>query len=131
MFDLLLDTARRNNCSQDEIPQNIIIISDMEFDNCASPSYWGRGSFPAFNRANAETLLEGIADEWTRAGYQMPKLIFWDVDARQNNIPMLSNGPISYVSGFSPSIFETIMSGKTGINLMYEKLDSERYSCIK
>ena len=131
VFDLLLDTARRNNCSQDEIPQNIIIISDLEFDDCASPDYWGRGSFPAFNRANAETLLEGIADEWTRAGYQMPKLIFWDVDARQNNIPMLSNGPISYVSGFSPSIFETIMSGKTGIDLMYEKLDSEKYSCIK
>ena len=131
VFDLLLDTARRNNCSQDEIPQNIIIISDMEFDDCASPSYWGRGSFPAFNRANAETLLEGIADEWARAGYQMPKLIFWDVDARQNNIPMVSNGPISYVSGFSSSIFETIMSGKTAIHLLYEKLDSERYSCIK
>ena len=131
VFDLLLDTARRNNCSQDEIPQNIIIISDMEFDSCARPSYWSRGSFPAFSKANAETLFEGIADEWARAGYQMPHLIFWNVDARQNNIPMLGNGPISYVSGFSPSIFETIMTGKTGYDLMMDKLNSDRYACIK
>jgi hypothetical protein len=44
---------------------------------------------------------------------------------------MLGNGPISFVSGFSPSIFETIMSGKTGYDMMMEKLDSERYSVIQ
>ena len=80
---------------------------------------------------NIVITMAGIGRRFQEAGYQMPKLIFWDVDARQNNIPMLSNGPISYVSGFSPSIFETIISGKTGMDLMYEKLDSERYSCIK
>jgi hypothetical protein len=42
----------------------------------------------------------------------------------------LGDGPISYVSGFSPSIFETIMSGKTGYDLMMEKLNSERYASI-
>jgi hypothetical protein len=61
----------------------------------------------------------------------MPHLIFWNVEARQNNIPMLGNGPISYVSGFSPAIFEQIMSGKTGYDLMMEKLDSERYAPIQ
>ena len=35
-FDLLLYTAIRNNCSQDEIPQNVIVISDMEFDRCCN-----------------------------------------------------------------------------------------------
>jgi hypothetical protein len=43
---------------------------------------------------------------------------------------MLGNGPVSYVSGFSPSIFETIMSGKTGYDLMMEKLNSERYHAV-
>ena len=79
---------------------------------------------------NAETLMEGIAKKWEAHGYHMPHLIFWNVQARQNNIPMLGQGRISYVSGFSPSIFETIMSGKTGYDLMMEKLDSERYACI-
>ena len=121
-FDLLLDTAIMNNCKQEDLPENIIIISDQEFD--AARGYYGR-------KQNTKTLMENIEQKWLTHGYQMPKLIFWDVDARQNNIPMLSNGPISYVSGFSPSIFETIMSGKTGIDLMYEKLDSKKYSCIK
>ena len=120
-FDLLLDTALKNNCSQDDLPQNILIISDMEFDQA-------RGYYR--HSSNTETLMEGIAKKWEAHGYHMPHLIFWNVQARQNNIPMLGDGPISYVSGFSPSIFETIMSGKTGYDLMMEKLDSERYACI-
>ena len=122
-FDMLLDTAIRNRCSQKDLPQNIIIISDMEFDRARRFGY-------CTNKQNAETLMEGIARKWADAGYKMPHLIFWNCDARQNNIPMLGNGPISYVSGFSPSIFQTIMTGKTGYELMLEKLDSSRYECI-
>ena len=125
-FDLMLDTALKTKCSQDDLPQNVIIISDMEFDSATS----GWRSSSTINSRNAETVLEGIARKWASYGYQMPHLIFWNVQARQNNIPMLGNGPISYVSGFSPSIFETIMSGKTGYELMKEKLDSPRYSVI-
>ena len=121
-FDMLLNTAIRNRCSQEDLPQNIIIISDMEFDRA-------RG-YNRISSASTETLMEGIARKWENAGYKMPHLIFWNVDARQDNIPMLGNGPISYVSGFSPSIFQTIMTGKTGLDLMFEKLDSPRYSVI-
>lgn len=129
-FDMLLNTAIRNHCSQDDLPQNIIIISDMEFDNArgANRYNWSTGRYES--GSSAETLMEGIARKWAAAGYQMPHLIFWNVDARQNNIPMLGNGPISYVSGFSPSIFQTIMTGKTGYDLMMEKLNSERYAVI-
>ena len=131
VFDLLLDTAMRNGCKQEDLPQNIIIVSDMEFDSCACPGWGSRGmSFTAFNHCNADTLLESIAKKWENYGYKMPHLVFWNVDCRNENIPMLGDGPISYVSGFSPSIFETIMSGKTGYDLMMEKLDSERYACI-
>jgi hypothetical protein len=131
VFDLLLDTAMRNGCKQEDLPQNIIIISDMEFDACACPGWCSHGqNFTAFNTRNADTLLEGIAKKWAANGYKMPHLVFWNVDCRNENIPMLGDGPISYVSGFSPSIFETIMSGKTGYDLMMEKLDSERYACI-
>ena len=128
VFDLLLDTAIKNHCTQDDLPQNVIIISDMEFNMAVSGGWHSHSSL---NSNNVETVLEGKTREWARHGYQMPHLIFWNVDARQNNIPMLGNGPISYVSGMSPSIFETIMSGKTGYDLMMEKLNSERYSVIE
>lgn len=131
-FDMLLDTAIRNGCSQEDLPQNIIVISDMEFDRARGygRTYdWATRTYKV-NNATPETLMEGIARKWRECGYQMPHLIFWNCDARQNNIPMLGNGPISYVSGFSPSIFQTIMTGKTGYELMLEKLNSDRYSVI-
>ena len=123
-FDMLLNTAIRNGCSQEDLPQNIIIISDMEFDRARGYSYY------ANNKQDAETLMEGIARKWADAGYEMPKLIFWNVDARQNNIPMKVENDISFVSGFSPSIFQQIMSGKTAMDLMYEVLNQKRYEVI-
>ena len=129
-FDLMLNTAIQNRCSQDDLPQNVIIISDMEF-NSATGCGWCSRNNNRFNTDNAETLLEGIAKKWAAHGYEMPHLIFWNVDARQNNIPMIGNGHISYVSGMSPTIFETIMSGKTGYDLMMEKLNTERYAVIQ
>ena len=132
-FNLMLNTAIKNRCSQEDIPQNLIIISDMEFDACAtmgnasSDDYWYRG-----NRINnKKTLMESIEQKWNAAGYKMPNLVFWNVNARQNNIPMKVQDGISFVSGMSPSIFQQIMSGKTAADLMYEVLDSERYAVIK
>lgn len=122
-FDMLLNTALSNHCSQADLPENIIVLSDMEFD--AARGYYGRGN-------NTKTLMENIRDKWARAGYRVPHLIYWNLNARQNNVPeTLGVGAVSYVSGMSPSIFEQILSGKNGYDLMMEVLDSERYSVIK
>ena len=120
-FDLMLNTAVRNDLKQEDLPENLIIISDMEFNSC---SVGNRG------RAN-DTLFETMEKRWNAKGYNMPKLVFWNVNARQDNIPMRDTGYVSYVSGMSPSIFETIMSGKTGYDLMMEKLNTKRYECIE
>ena len=127
-FDMLLNTAIQNHCSQDDLPQNIIVISDMEFDQ--GTGHYGYGRFG--NQGwNPKTLMEQIRAKWANHGYRLPHLIYWNVQARQNNIPEdIGCGLVSYVSGMSPSIFETIMSGKTGYDLMMEKLNSERYAVI-
>lgn len=136
VFDLLLNTAKRNHCSQEDLPQNILVISDMEFDAAARCGHYdyhqGKWIYPhtRFTQENANTLLEEISKKWQAAGYEMPHLIFWNVDARQNNIPIIGNGRISYVSGFSPSIFQSIISGKSGYDLMMETLNQERYKEI-
>ena len=132
-FDLMLKVALQNQCKQSDIPENLIIISDMEFNACVTSGpvstdrWYGYGT----RVSDPDTLFESMAKKWKTYGYEMPHLIFWNVNARQNNIPMMDNGRVSYVSGFSPSIFETILSGKTGYDLMMEKLNTERYACIK
>jgi hypothetical protein len=118
-FNMILDTLIKNKCSKEDLPQNLIIISDMEFD-------FQRDDYST----EIGTLMDKMAQKWLEHGYILPHLIYWNVDARQNNIPMLGNGPISYVSGFSPSIFQTIMTGKTGYDLMMEVLNKERYAVI-
>lgn len=136
-FDMLLHTAVRNRVPQSEMPQNIIVISDMEFDAATANSmgwfYHDRRQHndSAINSANAETVMEGIARKWKQYGYTMPHVIYWNVNARNDNIPAIGVNRISYVSGFSPSIFDSIMSGKDGIDLMLDKIDSVRYAPIE
>lgn len=127
-FDLMLKTAIDNGCTQDEIPQNLIIISDMEFDSCATSNSY-RSSWGGNLRAS-DTLFEKMEAKWAAHGYKMPNLVFWNCQARNNNIPMKVDGHVSFVSGMSPVLFEQIMSGKTAFDLMYDKLDSDRYSVI-
>lgn len=120
VFNLILDLAILHNVPQEDIPQNIIIISDMEFDA------YSAGVDP--NHINS--VMENMAQVWARYGYKMPHLVFWNVNARNDNIPMKDNGNVTFVSGYSPVIFEMVMTGKTGIDLMLDKLNSERYSVI-
>lgn len=118
-FDMILNTLIQNNCKKEDLPQNLIIISDMEFDTARNDYY-----------SETSTLMENIEQKWLEAGYIMPHLIYWNVDARHDNIPMKDKDGVSFVSGFSPVLFESIMSGKTSIDLMYDKLNSERYKDI-
>ena len=126
-FDLMLNTAVQNKCSQDEIPANLIVISDMEFNHCVSSNAY-RSSF--YGGGVDETLFETMKNKWAAHGYQMPKLTFWNVQARQNNIPMKDDGNVRYVSGMSPVIFEQVMKDLTAYDLMMDKLDSDRYKVI-
>lgn len=129
-FDMLLDTAIRTQCKPSDLPKTILILSDMEFDyGCADRFGYHRSSV---NTRTAETLMEGIARKWNAYGYELPHLVYWNLDARQDNIPQaLGIGRVSFVSGFSPSILEFIIKGKDGYQLMMEVLDSDRYKAVK
>lgn len=98
VFDLVLKTAKDANCSQDEIPE-ILIISDMEFNYCG-----GRDYAHDFDR---------IAKKFESAGYKLPRVTFWNVNSRTNTIPMKENeNGVVLVSGFSPSSIRAVMSGE-------------------
>lgn len=132
VFDLLLNTAIQNNCSQDEIPQNVVIVSDMQIDAARGigRNYnYHTGRWENNPNIPMETLMESIRKKWAANGYRLPHLVYWNVDARDNTI--LDGGEnVTYVSGFSPSIFRSILTNKNSVDLMYEVLDNERYVMI-
>lgn len=120
VFNLLLEIAKDENVKADDIPQRLYILSDMEFDEGLD-----------LKEKNVNTLLENIAEKWYNAGYELPQLIFWNLDARQQNIPLLKGARFGYISGFSTNIIDSVLTGKDGIDLMLEKLKSNRYNDIK
>lgn len=129
VFDLLLKTAKSKGVKAEDMPTRLYIFSDMEFDRCTTftpvRSMWDR-----ISRGEVESGLERIKKQWALEGYKLPQVIFWNLDARQNNIPAIGDG-FSYISGFSPNMIECILGGKDGYDLMIEKLMSKRYEAIK
>ena len=120
VFDLLKNNDFRRKSEASDLPEIITVVSDMEID---SGSYWR-------NKENAKTEMEKIALEWENAGLKLPKLVYWNVDARHNTF-LGGDSNISYISGCSPSIFQGVLNGKTGYDLCVSTLMSERYSKVR
>lgn len=125
VFDLLLNTIEKENTKEEDIPQRLYIFSDMEFNG----SICGDRDLFCSTKEAVETLLEKIAQKWSFKGYSLPKVVFWNLNARDQNIPALGER-FSYVSGLSPAMIETILSGRDGMDLCLEKLLSKRYEPV-
>jgi hypothetical protein len=122
VFDLILDRAKKDNLSQDDIPARIVIISDMEFNSATG-----------IRQNQTEKLFTTIKRKWDNTEYTMPKLTFWNLDARQTQFPMtVDEAGIQFVSGQSPSIFTSILKDKfvTPLDLVMDVVNNERYDVI-
>lgn len=117
VFELILHTAIKNRMAQEDLPANILIISDMEFD-CGC-SY-------------EERLFDEIGKKYADAGYKVPRLVFWNVNSRTGTIPVRENElGVALVSGFSPNICKMVMSGETDpYECLLDTLSGERYDPI-
>ena len=124
-FDLILNTAVRCNMKQEDMPKNVLIISDMEFD---AATY----SYKHENSVN-EKLFETIRNKFHEKGYELPRLVFWNVCSRTGTIPVKENKlGVALVSGFSVNVCNMILSGELDpYKCMIEQLDSERYSPVE
>ena len=139
VFDLILTAAINNRMSQEDLPANILIISDMEFDSCATSGvpqlrrgFWGDYYDTTRNRPT-DRLFDVIAKKYAAAGYKMPRLVFWNVASRTGTIPVKENDlGVALVSGFSVNVAKMVMSGKTDpFECLLETLNSERYTPIE
>lgn len=135
VFNLLLNTALREDVKKSEMPETLYIFSDMEFDRCMTTGPVSYDRYNSFSSSHirsdgqVETLLEGIARKWAAKGFELPRVVFWNLDARHENIPALG-GRFSYVSGFSMSMVEQILGGEDGYSLMMKVLNNSRYEII-
>ena len=122
VFDLVLDTAMRYRVRPEDIPSTLVIVSDMEVDSCSDM------------RGDKTVFMETIRRKWQRkcsGKYKFPNLVYWNVDARDNTFIDDPQSGVTFVSGASPVLFEQVMKGVTGIQLMLDKLNADRYKSIQ
>jgi hypothetical protein len=121
VFELILNTAKKNRLPQEELPKKLYIVSDMEFDYCAEDA-------SLTNFEYAKRIFE-------EAGYHLPEVVFWNVASRNRQQPVGKNEQgVALVSGCTPRLFSMIAEGNvsamTPYQIMLEVLGGERYASV-
>ena len=117
-FDAILSTAVRTKCPQADLPKALVIISDLEID------FWDGGSL---------TFTEEMRKRFADAGYEMPKLVYWNVASRQDTFLASKNDPDALlVSGQSTSTFKNLIKGieLSAFEMMEQTLNDSRYDSV-
>lgn len=119
-FKLLLDKAVKVKASQEDMPSHVIVLTDGQFDQM------NRGS----------TTFNSVKAEFKAKGYELPTIVFWNLNARYGNQPVKAHtsGAV-LVSGYSPSILQSVLSGEevkepTPFEIMMIALTSDRYNVM-
>ena len=133
-YKLILDQALNHNISQEEMPTQLLILSDMEFDQATDQREevfgWGEQSRDTWN----PTAQEMVEKMFTDAGYKVPNIVYWNIQSRNGNVPVrFDQDGTALISGFSPSIMTSLLGGAemNPQSIMMETIGKERYSRIK
>lgn len=147
VFDLILRTAINNGCKQEDIPSKLYIISDMQFNEAQGYGGWG---WYGYNSSKPKPFMKIMRKKFEDAGYKMPTLIYWNVRASKCGMfhEMYDGENIAMVSGYSASLFKSIIEGTTyeetvdekgnvsvkekvdPVTVMLTTLNSDRYSRV-
>lgn len=132
VFQLILRTAINAHMKQSDLPANILILSDMEFDGCVTSYHYGSCDDYRNPRIN-QKLFKVIAEEYKKYGYKLPRLVFWNICSRTGTIPVKENNlGVALVSGFSPTIVKMVLSNSVDpYECLLEQLNSERYAPVE
>ena len=117
-FNYILKHAMTNGVSNDELPKALVVISDMEIDR--------------YMRQNKMDFVDAMKAKFARYGYTLPKLIMWNVQARNDTV-LSKQEDVLLVSGQAASTFRELcgnLDGKTAWDLMLETLGNKMYDCI-
>ena len=118
-MDKILRVAKEGNVPQEEMPEVLLIMSDMQFDACAR-----------FD----DSAMKMIERKFTDAGYDLPKIVFWNLNAHDNVPVKYDTRGVALVSGFSPAIMVSVLGGDTDNftpeAIMLKAVMSDRYNLV-
>jgi len=126
---LILGVAVDNKVPQEEMPKYLVIFSDMQFNQASGyHSYSRRGT------NKPDTMMEMSKKLYEDAGYEMPVVIFWNLNGENGNQPASAQeGNVLMVSGFSPAMIKPVLSGQAvdPLSLVLTVINAPRYEQIE
>ena len=119
VFDLILQTAVKYNVKQEELPSVIYIFSDMEFNWCVHDA--------------DNTVYDNAREQFEINGYQMPAVVFHNVNSWQMQTPVTAHTRgTALSSGAATGGMRFSYNGNiTPMEHMLRVLESERYKMIR
>ena len=119
VFQVVLKQALKNQVSPGEMPTDILILSDMQFDEAIQDS-----DYTAY--AMAKHMYE-------ESGYELPNIVFWNLHSHETQSPVsFDEKGTALISGFSPAILTSILAGEemTAVSIMMDTIGSTRYAAV-
>ena len=119
-FERILDVAVKGGVPQEEMPAMVLILSDMQFNACVR---------------HDDSAMQMIARKYTEAGYTLPKVVFWNLNAAYGNAPVkFDTSGTALVSGFSPAVVKPLLAGDletfTPESVMLKTIMDDRYKVL-
>ena len=117
-FEEVLRVAKAGNVAAKDMPRYVLIMSDMQFDQCAR---------------HDDSAMQMIQRKYKDAGYEVPNIVFWNLNAKAGQSPVkFDQKGAALVSGFSPAILKSILAAEDldPTSVMLQTLNSPRYAVI-
>jgi len=116
-FDEILRVSVQNRVKNEDMPKVLLILSDMQFNCCTGYD---------------DRAIQMIRRKYNDADYDMPNVVFWNINANENVPVRFDEKGTALVSGFSPAIMKSVlaadMAGMTPEAVMMKAVMSDRYA---
>jgi len=146
-MDLVLANLKRNRVRPGHEPDNLIVITDMNWDQaCASHqrSFYTNNTYRHHVKTSPwQTHIQMIRESFKRAGEDMwgvplvpPRIVIWNVAASSTDFHATKDEEgVVMISGWSPSLFKNLLKGDirnmTPMEMVRTILDDERYNRVR
>ena len=120
VYQLILDVYKSPKFKSEDSIDQLLIISDMEFD-VATDSQAG----------SLKSTFENFKNAFASLGFKMPEIVFWNVNARGYKVPVTQKEEhVKLVSGSSKNVIDLVTSTPSLNPLDFMNTVLEKYSFI-
>jgi hypothetical protein len=116
-MDKILSVAVKASVPASDMPAMLLVLSDMQFNQCARYD---------------DSAMQMIERKFADAGYVVPQIVFWNLNASDNVPVKADKSGTALVSGFSPSIMTSLLAADmdqfTPEGIMLKTVMSDRYA---